>query len=274
MTKVQIETTQNVLLDFQLGDVGERIMAAVLDVVVQILYWILILLFFRYVVDYDLFDGNGFYLLFIFFYVPVFFYQLAFEYFWKGQTPGKKILKLKVIRLDGAKPSLGDFGLRFVLRNIDIYGGFFLLIFISSSMSSSDLGNAIAIFSILPIPVVGFVVMAMNKQNQRIGDLAAGTIVVKMKQRVSLADTLLQVVEDKYQSRYKNVLRLSDRDIRIIKEALTLYEKNKDPKHIRVLAKKTKEILGITQKVRAAALLRTVLKDYNKLALEKDGGVA
>ena len=272
MAKVQIETTQNVLLDFKLGDVGERIGAACIDELIKGAYMLLMYLAIISFMSNDFFDSdfNDFIILKFFISLPIIFYYPVIEYLWNGQTLGKKKLKLKVIRHDGSKPSIGDFIIRFLFRTIDTQGAFLIAIMVMDSVSINQFYILILFLFLLPVPLIGILTIAFTKKHQRIGDLLAGTLVVKLKQRVSLEDTMLLSIKDGYKPKLKNVLLLSDRDIRIIKEALDLYHKNSDPKHIRVLATKTKELLEIKKSIKPVPLLRTVIKDYNILAVEKD----
>lgn len=268
MAKVEIETTHNVSLDMELSDLGQRIGAALLDLLVVGLYSLIAyFLIFKMVVGNDLEEvWTSFLFLKFILLLPVTFYYPVLEYFWNGQTVGKRILKLKVIRLDGAKPSLGDFLIRFFFRLIDIYGGFFILLMVADERDAMVM---IFLLHFIPFPIVGMASILMTKKYQRIGDILAGTLVVKLKNRTSLEDTMLLSVSSDYKPRLMNVLRLSDRDIRIIKEALDAYKKTGNTDTILVLAKKTKEILDIKGEHRASALLHTVLKDYNILAVEK-----
>ena len=85
-------------------------------------------------------------------------YFILFEALWNGQTPGKKIQKLRVIRTDGQPIGWPEAGIRNILRAVDLPGG------------------------IYPI---GVIVMFLSAKGQRIGDYAAGTVVI-MEQK---ADT-------------------------------------------------------------------------------------
>ena len=272
MTKVHIETTQNVLLDFELGDVGDRIGAALIDELIKGAYTLFMYLIIISFISSNFLDSveTSFVILKFILSLPILFYYPVFEYLWNGQTPGKKKFKLRVIRFDGSKPSIGDFIIRFIFRTIDTQGAFLIAIMLIETINSDQIYMLLLFLFLLPVPLIGILSIAFTKNKQRIGDLLAGTLVVKMKQRVSLEDTLLLTVKDGYVPKFKNVLRLSDRDIRIIKEALDLYHKNNDPKHVRILAEKTKEILEVKQKVEPIPLLQTVLKDYNILAIEQD----
>ncbi len=271
MAKVEIETTHNVSLDMELSDLGERIGAALLDLLVIGLYSLIaFFLIFRLLSGESIDDHiTSFLVLKFFLFLPVTFYYPVLEYFWNGQTVGKRILKLKVIRLDGAKPSLGDFVIRFLFRTIDTQGGFFIALMVMDTVGQDNIYALFIFLFFAPFPIVGMASILISKKNQRVGDLLASTLVVKLKNRTSLEDTMLLSVNEGYKPRFLNVLRLSDRDIRIIKEALDAYKKTGNTETIMILAQKTKEILEIQGDHRASALLHTVLKDYNILAVEK-----
>lgn len=78
-------------------------------------------------------------------------YFVLFEAFWKGQTPGKRIMKLRVIKDAGRQITLFEAMARNLLRFVDVLPNFYL---------------------------VGVIAMLCNKRNKRLGDMAAGTIVV------------------------------------------------------------------------------------------------
>lgn len=78
-------------------------------------------------------------------------YFLIFEAFWSGQTPGKRQQKLRVIRQDGQPIGWIESAVRNILRAVDILGGIYPL---------------------------GLIVIFVSRKNQRLGDLAAGTVVI------------------------------------------------------------------------------------------------
>ncbi|MBM4327490.1 MAG: RDD family protein [Deltaproteobacteria bacterium] len=79
-------------------------------------------------------------------------YFLLFEYLWNGSTPGKRVVKIRVIRNDGRPISFIDSALRNVLRFVDVIAGIY---------------------------PVGLVAMFIDSRNRRLGDLAAGTLGVE-----------------------------------------------------------------------------------------------
>lgn len=112
--------------------------------------------------------------------------------------------------------------------------------------------------------------MLVTKNNQRVGDLVANTVVVFNKRLFSLDDTILQSTEADYEPVFTNVLTLGDKDIYIIKNVLDNSEKSKDHKALTDLAAKAREILKIEQEMPPRQLLQTLLNDYNYLAKKKD----
>ncbi len=83
-------------------------------------------------------------------------YFVLFEWLWNGQTPGKRLLKLRVIREDGRPITLWEALARNLLRIFDAVPGF-----------------------VLPVYSVGLITIFMNKRDQRIGDMFAGTVVIR-----------------------------------------------------------------------------------------------
>jgi len=112
--------------------------------------------------------------------------------------------------------------------------------------------------------MVGIVTIAINKNVQRLGDIAAGTAVISLKSKVTIDSTILQEIDDNYVPIYPTVIRLSDNDVRIIKENFELAYMKKDYAVINKLKVKIEEVTGIkNQSGNDMDFLRTILKDYN-----------
>ena len=91
-------------------------------------------------------------------------YFVLFDLWWNGQSPGKRLFRLRVVRTDGT-----------AIRPVD-----------------SIIRNLVRIIDYLPANYfVGFVTMFLTSRVQRLGDLAAGTMVVKERRDVTL-DSLLE----------------------------------------------------------------------------------
>jgi len=96
------------------------------------------------------------------------------------------------------------------------------------------------------------------------GDVAAGTAVITLKNNISINNTILEEIGDAYQPIYPLVIKLSDNDMRIIKDTFLIAEKKNDTETILKLSRKIEAVTGIkNQSGNQIDFLRTVLKDYN-----------
>lgn len=231
---IRIQTTQNVGIDYEVASVGDRLLAAMLDWLV-VIAWIFFM--FLVVADINPFSDTAF---LIFVWGTVFLYDLLFELLMNGQTPGKRMRRIKVARIDGGQPGPGAYLLRWVLRPIDIQFTF----------------GAVAILAIL-----------WGGKGQRVGDMAAGTTVIKLRQRVRLEDTILEVVDDAYTPQFAEVSRLDSDDIAIVKEVVAACQGLSDGKRRRTLARRARERIaakmGIETEMASLDFLETVVKDFN-----------
>jgi hypothetical protein len=183
-------------------------------------------------------------LLFIFLYFPISVYSLVQEVFFNGQTVGKKILRIKVITTRGKQPSLTQYMVRWLFRIIDIW---------------SNVG------------IVGIAVAASNPYHQRVGDLAAGTCLIKLKSRTELSKQLIiPEFHQLYEPKYTQVVLLSDTDINLVKEALMTYKKYQNQEILETFAKKIKEVLQINTPDKDEKFLNRIVKDYTYLTSKED----
>ncbi|HEU4860525.1 MAG TPA: RDD family protein, partial [Chitinophagaceae bacterium] len=106
MQTIRVRTTQNVFIEYPLGSVGDRILGHLIDRVILILYTIFIV---AILLSVEVETGYIWLLLLGF---PWLLYNVLFEIFMNGQTPGKQMMKIKVVRLDGTPPTVGDYIMR------------------------------------------------------------------------------------------------------------------------------------------------------------------
>lgn len=241
MSELSINTTQNVTIKFTSAPVGERILASVIDLLIKIAYCLVI-----YYLVYDLMglqkaiediDYWSKAAIGIILFFPIFIYSIVLESMFEGQTIGKKILKMKVVKIDGYQANFGDYLIRWLFRIIE--------------------KNYIMV-------VVGFIALIVSKKTQRLGDMAAGTAVITLKSNVSISSTILEEIGTAYVPTYPSVIKLSDNDMRIIKETFKTAQKNGDYEVIHKLRLKIENVAGITnQSGNNVDFIRTVLKDYN-----------
>jgi uncharacterized RDD family membrane protein YckC len=237
MNEITINTTQNVNINFTAASVGERIGAYVIDYVVRISYVIAVFYLLFGVFDAERFfddsDRWAFFAIISLLMLPYALYSLVLEATFEGQTLGKKILKTKVVKIDGYQASFGEYLMRWI-------------------------------FTIIDDSIVGIIVMATSKKTQRIGDMAAGTAVITLKNNVTIKNTILEELDEQYVPIYPMVIKLSDNDARIIKETFINALAIDDFELIGKLKDKIEMVTGIkNQSGNNRDFIRTVLKDYN-----------
>ncbi|MFC4219143.1 RDD family protein [Flagellimonas marina] len=235
MGNLQINTTQNVNLDYKIVSIGERIVAFLIDGFILYMYAFLVNLIgdaIGYVYE-DVWTQRG---LVALIFLPAMFYSLLMHSLFNGQTVGKMLLKMRVVRLDGTPVHWSNLLVRWMLRLVDIW------IFLGS----------IGILSIL-----------FSERRQRVGDAAAGTVVISTKKKTKVSYTILEEINEEYIPQFTNVTLLTDKDVRLIKETFYIAKKSGDFKTLTALRVKVESILQTNSKLYDVPYLDTVLKDYN-----------
>ena len=148
MDNFQIETAQNVSIQQNVASVATRIGSYLIDGLIIVGYYLIAIWIFNAL---DMSLGIEMWVVYLLLGLPVFFYSLIFEVLMYGQTPGKYVNKIRVVKIDGSKPTFSSYLLRWMLRLIDI------------SLAS----GSVALLTIL-----------LNGKGQRLGDMAAGTTVI------------------------------------------------------------------------------------------------
>ena len=131
--------------------------------------------------------------------------------------------------------------------------------------------NVLAYAIVTGVFGIGVIIpILVSSKSQRLGDLAAGTVVVNTKTALSLSDTIFVETNQNYVVTYPEVMRLSDNDINTIKNVLSRgSRKNYDPLHDRV-AYKVCEVLQINSGTLSNRdFLQLLLQDYNHLATKE-----
>ena len=240
MSELSINTTQNVTINFTAASIGHRMLAFAVDFLIMIAYITAFYLFLNYSGLQDVLartDGWSQMAVQSLIFLPVMFYSLIFETFFEGQSLGKKLVRIKVVKIEGYQASFGDYLIRWLFRMIDIV--------ISSG-------------------VIGFISIIMNKKAQRLGDMAAGTSVITLRNNVNISSTILEEINEDYKPIYPLVIKLSDNDVRIIKEHFIRAKAGGDTELLVKLTEKIALVTGIkNQSGNHVDFINTVLKDYN-----------
>jgi len=232
MEQFQIETAQNIAISQNTAHLGDRMVAYLIDSFIIVAYMIIIIML-LVSLEMDFGDMWAFYLVLS---LPAFMYYVLLETFMDGQTVGKKLMQVRVVKLDGSKPSFASYFIRWILRVIDV------------ALTS----GGVAVLTIL-----------IRGTGQRVGDIAAGTTVISEKKRISLKDTLLRELPEDYKPRFPQVTVFKDREMQTIKELYDSAKRNGDHNVIVSLNDQIKRVTDITTDLKPVDLVDIVIKDYN-----------
>jgi uncharacterized RDD family membrane protein YckC len=239
METITVTTTQNIDIDYEIGGLGERVLAKLIDYAIFVPFLIIGIFLAAAINSLVL----GWY--YISLYVLFLFYDLICEVFFNGQSFGKKIMKIRVISVDGARPRFSQYLLRWLFRLVDfgVTGG-----------------------------LAALVTAVMTDKGQRVGDLVAGTTLIRAIPRTTMNNLVYANVEESYQPVFSQAIQLSDSDISIIHEVINNYFKTGNSTIVLTLADKIKALLQITppSTMNNLLFLQTILKDYSHIAAHTD----
>ena len=156
-----IDTPEQVSIRFSVAGIGSRFLAILIDTLVQAAAYTVLVLVVVLVASAAPKNSAGEFshtaekwliaILILFHFLMYWGYFTLFEAFWNGQTPGKRVFKIRVIQDSGRQITFFEAMTRNLVRIVDLLPTFYL---------------------------VGVITMACNRQHKRLGDLAAGTLVV------------------------------------------------------------------------------------------------
>jgi uncharacterized RDD family membrane protein YckC len=165
---LDIQTPENVAFGYQVAGIGSRFLASLVDTIIvgllQFVILVLLILVLRALDGSTFADQLSAWLVALLGLIAAIFYwgyYIFFEMLWNGQSPGKRWVGLRVIRADGTPITLSESLIRNLARIVD---------FLPAAYG------------------VGIVTMFIDRQSRRLGDLAAGTLVVQDHASLSLQD--------------------------------------------------------------------------------------
>ncbi|MCO6358818.1 RDD family protein [Roseivirga pacifica] len=230
MQAVSIRTTQNVQLEYPLAGVADRVLAYIIDLFIVVSFFLIVQLFLMTMNAGLGMIGN------LLIGIVAYLYRFVMEVFFNGQTVGKMALSIKVVKLDGSTPSIAAYFLRWLLELID--------------------------FTITGLAVI---LIILTKNGQRLGDLLAGTTVVKIK-KISATNmqnkVLMDPVDEDYQPVFAEAANLTDEEVRLIKSSLKAFREDAIAKPITILEDKLKEKYNISSELTTVKFLYTLLRDH------------
>lgn len=198
---LNIDTPENVIFGYNVAGIGSRFLAALFDTALILIVQVLVILPILFFIGFKDFAENLTSwiaaLLGLLSFLFLWGYYIFFELVWNGQTPGKRLVGLRVVRRDGTPITLSEAFIRNLVRIVDLmptgYG-------------------------------VGLIVMFIDAQSRRLGDLAAGTLVIHDRGPLSLETLNPTTLEAKTEppftdSPFESVFeRLTPADLRLADE--------------------------------------------------------
>jgi uncharacterized RDD family membrane protein YckC len=154
---LDVATPERVALSLPVAGIGYRCLAWLIDATLLFVFWITAYFAFSLLVSdvLGLFRGlSGFVqtLLAVGIFATQWLYWTINEVFFNGQTPGKRVMRIRVVRADGSPVGVYESAVRNLLRAVD----FLPLLYAS-----------------------GCITMLMSRQHRRLGDMVAGTLLVR-----------------------------------------------------------------------------------------------
>lgn len=232
MTDYKIQTAQNTQLAYNKAGIGDRILATILDIIVMLSYFLL-----GAILENAFSLGDVFLVLYL---LPVYFYSLIFELLFNGQTIGKMVLKIRVVHCEGRNVPFTSYLLRWLFRIVDIW-----MLFAG----------------------IGIVTIAITRKGQRLGDLAANTIVISLKRNHKLDE--LPYVQQEVENEalvFAQVALLEENDVSVIREVLAYGREvgfhGKAAKLVIQTTNTIKKKIGVDTELKPIKFLEQLLKDY------------
>ncbi len=238
MKNIDITTTQNVTIEYELASLGERIFATAIDLtLISISFGLLTALlgpFLEWSSWGSVIIGGSFLIYYIGFY-------LIFEWFMNGQTPGKKALGLKIVKLNGSEATFNDYLTRAAFHTLD---------------------------SLFSAGTLAALLVSSTAKHQRLGDIIAGTSVIKVRSNFHLRLDDIQKISTlaDHEVTFPSVRQFSEKDMLLIKTVIARYQKYPNDSH-RDVVKKTvshmMEKLDIEKRpLNSIKFLKTLISDY------------
>jgi len=239
MSKAIINTCYHIELEFELAPFHRRLLARLIDLGILFVYLmgaLKLMTHFHYEWENDE-------IVILAFFLPVLFYDLFFEWFLSGSSPGKYLMKIKVVTSKGGCPDLGQYLIRWLFRSVEG-------------------------ISLMGMPAIMCIIF--TDHSQRIGDLAAGTMLIDLRPIRKFSDTLFMPLNNEYKPRFPEVMRIKDKDLNILKTYTELYYRTGREENLQAISHRIKIALSLNTPLRGIALIETLLNDYNYYTREQE----
>lgn len=235
MKTIDVITTQNVRIEYELAGVWDRILAFLVDLAA--LGALLTILS----IALGVIGVQAQWVFLIVLLPPVIFYTPLMEFFNNGQSLGKMAMRLKVLQVDGKHPELLDIIIRWAFRFLEIW---------------MTLGS------------MAIILISTGDLSQRLGGRLSNTTIVRLNvRRHLLLDQLLEIEDlSQYTPRFPQVRQFNEQEMLVMKSALDRYETYRNPAHaeaVKDVVERVKAFTGMEPgEMSPSVFLRTLIQDY------------
>jgi len=269
MAVIKVPTNFNIDVEFEIPEFYRRLIALLIDFLMQFFIYklgILLLEVLASNIDYKESEQwyNLHWLSIVIILGPILIYHVLLEITMNGQSIGKKILNIKVVNENGGKASISQFLIRWLLR--DIWFIIILFIGLAKEYQGKNAESTFLILFVFAYFITDIILVVASKKGQRIGDLLAKTILIRINSKGNIEDTIFIDVADNYVPSFPQIMQLSDKDINAIKSILETAKKKGDYLMAESASNKIKNHLKIESTKSPFDFLDILLKDYNYLS--------
>src|SRR5688572_7904699 len=271
MSVIKVPTSFNIDVEFEIPEFYRRLIALLIDILVQYCYMRIAFEIYKSVGrNSDFTDADTSYNLEavgLILFLPLFVYHVVLEITMNGQSIGKKIMGLRVVNENGGRPSISQFLIRWLLRVSDVWI-VALIIILASAPDFRNPETTFIILGALGFLITDVILVVSSKKSQRVGDILARTILIRTNRKASIEETVFREVSDGYTPVFPQIMQLSDRDINAIKSILETARRKGDPDMAAAASEKIKTHLKIDTTMPDFEFLDVLLKDYNYLSVK------
>lgn len=271
MSVLKVPTNFNIDLEFEIPEFYRRLFSLLIDMLIEYFYLRIII---EIIQAAERNSGWGedadsnMMALSIILTLPLLLYHILFEVTMNGQSIGKKIMRLRVVDEKGGRPGISQYLIRWLLRLSDVWIAYLILFLAYNPGFFGSLESAFVIIGALAFLITDIILVITTRKGQRIGDILAHTILIRINPTADIGDTVFQEVSDNYIPVFPEIMKLSDKDINAIKSILDTARKKGDFNLAANASEKIKRHLNINSTLSPFDFLDTALKDYNYLSIK------
>lgn len=238
MKFVDIITAQKVEISYPLATTMQRVFAFGIDFFIMAFAYSLV---YVSIYSFDLEEDTILIIGLILAMPIIIFYSLLSEVFLNGQSLGKKVLQLRVVKLVGGEPAFFDYAIRWVFKPIDIW---------------------------MSMGTIAAVLVSSSPRNQRLGDMLAGTTVIKIRpdREYHLSEVEKILERDNYVVTYPGVVQFTEKQMLLVKETYDKALQINNPAHKEAFKEMVNRLIEQLELARVdetrEQFVRTLLRDY------------